>query len=116
MIQVLIFLVFIHYTLLDRCKSSTDEYSTSNIPAFSEHSESDRFICFGSSRKNVCPFKLHVKTKCEVTENVNFNSKVKLIASQLCFRVEEKHENILTLHKAIFQNENIFIGYAYGNR
>ena len=91
---------------LDRCKSSTDEYSTSNMPTFSEHSGSDCVICFGYSRKNVCPFKLHVKTKGEVRENANFDSKVKLIASQLGFRVEEKHENILTLHKAIFQNEN----------
>ena len=57
------------------------------------------YICYGSSSKNV-------ETKGEVTENVKFNSKVKLIASRLGFRIEEKDENILTLHKAFFQNEN----------
>ena len=49
---------------------------------------------------------LNIKRQGKMTENVKFNSKVKLIASRLGFRIEEKYENILTLHKAIFQNEN----------
>ena len=39
-----------------------------------------------------------------MTENVKFNSKVKLIAQ---LKIEEKDENILTLHKAILQNKNV---------
>ena len=107
MTQVLIFLVFIHYTYAVFVVESwiVVNHLQMNIP-HQRYQHSQNIVRVSVSYVLVlrvkCPFKLQVKTKGEVTENVNFNSKVKLIASQLGFRVEEKHENILTLHKAIF--------------
>ena len=47
--------------MLIKKNECTDKYYTSKIPTFSEHSESDCSICYGSSSKNV-------ETKGEVTE------------------------------------------------